>query len=91
MLVALAGGVAAIGIATAIGGIVHRVLVPGADWSGGIVDTRVLTFTLVATLVIGVLLGVAPAAARRLARMSSTRSSRVLATAADIGRQRGAR
>jgi putative ABC transport system permease protein len=61
MVIAAAGGVAAMGIATVVGGVVHRVLVPRADWSGGIVDSHVMIFTLVTTLFIGILLGVMPA------------------------------
>jgi putative ABC transport system permease protein len=61
ILLSFAGGIAAIGVATAIGGVVHRVLIPSADWNGGVVDSRVLAFTFVATLFTGLLLGVGPA------------------------------
>jgi predicted permease len=60
LLLALAGGVAAVAVAYALGTLV-RVTIPDIDWSTAFVDARLLGVTIAAAVLAGALVGVVPA------------------------------
>jgi predicted permease len=61
LVLACAGGVAGLGVASLIGGLVRHALLPNVDWSSGVIDTRVLMVSLLITIVTGVMIGLSPA------------------------------
>jgi predicted permease len=60
LLLALAGGVAAIAVAFALGQMAHA-LIPDIDWSTSFVDARLLGVTIVFATLAGALVGIVPA------------------------------
>lgn len=61
VLFALLGAIGALGIAAVGGNLVGSVLLPGVDWSLGVVSGRVLWFTLAMALLTGLAAGLIPA------------------------------
>ena len=61
LLLSIAGGFAALGVAFVGGRLVRAMLLPDVAWSTTPLDPRVLVFTSVVILVVGVLIGLAPA------------------------------
>jgi putative ABC transport system permease protein len=61
LLLSIAGGVAALGVAVVGGGLVRAMLLPDVAWNSAPVDARVLAFTSVVIVAVGLLIGLAPA------------------------------
>jgi predicted permease len=61
LVLAALGGVAGLLIAHWGGGILRATLLPDVEWGDGVLDVRMLLFTLAAATVAGVLAGMAPA------------------------------
>lgn len=61
MLVAAGGGVAALGVAYALGELLRRSILTHVEWSGPPVDARVLLVTLAIAVVTGAAVGLIPA------------------------------
>ena len=61
LVLAALGGVAGLLIAHWGGGILRATLLPDVEWGNGLLDVRMLLFTLAAATVAGVLAGMAPA------------------------------
>ncbi len=59
-LLTLLGGLAGLCVAAVAGAFVRSVMLPGIDWSGGVLSNRVLVFALVTTVVVGIVMGVGP-------------------------------
>jgi predicted permease len=74
-VLALAAGVAAIGVAALAGRLLRGVLTPGMQWATSVVDLRVLLFAGGATLALGLITGAVPAVqARRGAGVDDLRA-----------------
>jgi predicted permease len=74
-VLALAAGMAAIGVAAVTGRVLRVVLVPSMQWATGVVDLRVLLFASAVALALGLLAGVVPALqARRGAGVDDLRA-----------------
>ena len=61
IVLGLVGGLAGLALAHWGGSVLRATLLPDVDWSGGMLDGRMLVVTAVAALAAGVLAGVAPA------------------------------
>ena len=61
LLMAAAAGIAALLVATWSGALLRALLFPDVHWSTGVVDWRVIVFTLAVTLIAGLAAGLAPA------------------------------
>jgi predicted permease len=60
LLLSAAGGVLAIGVAFVAGTALRKLLLPTNVWAGGVVNMRVVMFTLLTTTVVGIAAGLAP-------------------------------
>jgi predicted permease len=60
MLLSFAGGAAGLAIAAALSVLVRRVALPDVDWTGGVIDSRVLLYALGVCVFVCILLGVGP-------------------------------
>ena len=75
MLLAVAGGVAGLAVAAGLSVLVRRVFLPDVDWTGGVIDGRVLLYALGVCIVVSLLLGLGPALrARRLDLVTGLRA-----------------
>src|SRR3954465_15291442 len=89
-LLAAIAAASAIVVSTWGARLVQRTLLPNIVWSDGILDARVLAFTLVATIVCILLAGCAPALAATRTSVSATLHGSARQIAGGRGRLRGA-
>jgi predicted permease len=61
LALAVAGGLAGVGVAFAMGRAMRRFLIPSVDWTSSTVDPRVIGVAMVVALVVGLVVGVVPA------------------------------
>jgi predicted permease len=61
LLLVTAGGVVGLLVASAISTLVQRILLPDVDWPTGVVDGRMLLFSLLAVIICTLVIGLVPA------------------------------
>jgi len=59
--IAAVGCIAGLAVAAIAGRLVRSVLLPDVDWTGGLIDSRVLAYAMLTTLLTGIVIGVLPA------------------------------
>ena len=90
VMLGLLGGLAGLALAYSGGGILRATLLPDVDWSGGMLDARMLAVTAAAAIVAGVLAGLAPAVQSTAPAVSDALKTGVRAGAARRSRTRTA-
>ena len=71
LLLATIAAVAALVVASRAGAVLRQLLLPGIEWTGGVLDWRVVGFTLLAAVVTAVLASIGPAFQARRADVTS--------------------